>query len=1032
MGGTVDRVVGESVTAVFGVPRATDNDAERAVHAALAVQAALAGVSLPPRSLRAWRPSARVGIGTGRVFAGPAGVGREITVIGDAVNAAARLQQLADPGAVLIGGGTYRQVAGLFEVEPMVARSSGASVAASTDTFRVMRPAPQRLMATATDFFGLATELVGRSAEMLRVREALETVRSESRAALLTVTGPPGVGRSRILAELSSAVGKDGSASILSAQSSPLALETSYALVGALLGSAFHLRDDDAPDEIVRKLARGLRGLAGDRPTGGGAAALDRAELETLAGPVATLVGGEAMAERDPEAHGRPSDAAPSEGGGATKQRLAAAAARLLGAVVARRPLVILCDDLQWADDASLDLLDDLVLRLADQPLFVVCAARPDLYERRPHWGEGKAAHARLEIEPLARRHVEQMARDRLRMVGEVPSDFVRTLAERAEGSALILTETLHLLVDAGVVEPSVSGPWRIHETRLGALELPPTIQGIVQARLDRLDADARTALAQAAVVGKTFWLGAVAALRAADGDAHKSSVENALAELRQRRLVRVREASTLPGEQELVFAESATQEVAYASLSVRVRRVYHRAAASWLEQRARGDAAAALIAHQYDKGGDRRAAASHQARAGVHAMALGQNEQALRHLERARDIHDDAAGEAPLSDGESTASIFAEPGDARVASWRDRTRLRLDLGDVLRMLGRLDDAEAAYEEARVRVLRREARSAEPWQSSEALLWEARIDFRQALARKVRGKNQEARQLVERAIARANDAGTLDETPVMWALFAAIHRREGDLDACLAASLRGLRVCRGVLARDARFREAVSSLLVTLGGVFYSRGQLVRAERSYRQAARVVDERTQPQAASYALSDAGAVRFARGDFAGARELFLASLKLKERQGDLAAIAIARSNVAEVALCLGDVDAADKQAREAVRIARQVDARADLPDMLKNAARASLAKGDVPAALAACTEALALAEVGGGRVYLADVAEALAEICVAAGQRDRDAAVAAARALEAALAAHGDIERVAACAARCRERIAPLLTAVTGG
>jgi tetratricopeptide (TPR) repeat protein len=315
--------------------------------------------------------------------------------------------------------------------------------------------------------------------------------------------------------------------------------------------------------------------------------------------------------------------------------------------------------------------------------------------------------------------------------------------------------------------------------------------------------------------------------------------------------------------------------------------------------------------------------------------------------------------------------------------------------------MGRLEEADLTYEEARVRVLTREARAGESWQPAEIGLWQARIDFRLALGRKVRGEIDAARTLAERAIAAAAESGHTAETPAMWALLAGIHRRAGDLPGAYAASLRGLRVCRGVLARDDRLGEAICSLLITLGGVFYSRRQLVRAERTYRQAARFVDERVHPQAASYALGDAGAVRFARGDMAGARELFARAMRLQERQGDLHAAAVARSNLAEVELARGEVATALAHALGAVKVARRLDARADLPDMLRNLARASLQSGDPTAALDAGVEALQLARLGGGRVYLAEVTRTLREVCAGAATALPERAAAVLAELDAA-------------------------------
>jgi predicted ATPase len=329
--------------------------------------------------------------------------------------------------------------------------------------------------------------------------------------------------------------------------------------------------------------------------------------------------------------------------------------------------MMIVCDDVQWADDATLDLLDELVVRGEGLPLCVVCAARPDLYERRPRWGAERETCVRIEVVPLGGQHVEEMIRDRLRRVPELKPELLHLLAERAEGNPRTLEETLHLLVDAGVIDTH-GDTWRVHEAELGTLTLPAAVQGLIQARLDRLDADARSALAQAAVVGRTFWEGAVERLRQAvpQGQSPRSS-QLILAELQdldppfsvrredsastaqllerlcERQLIRQCSPATFAGEREYVFLEQSTCEVAYQMLSLKVRRRIHLLVAEWIEQHAPGDAGAALLAHHYDRGGHLRAAAAAYTRAAAYATAVGESAEALRFFTRVRELHDES-----------------------------------------------------------------------------------------------------------------------------------------------------------------------------------------------------------------------------------------------------------------------------------------------------------------------------------------------------------------------------------------------------
>lgn len=968
LGGYVDRRGGDGAIGVFGALRADEGDAERAVHAALRLQAALAKIR-PPRGARAVQPSARVGISTGRVFAEVASgaEGEGFTVTGEAVTAASRLQQAAALGAILISRDTSRQIAGRFNVEPLppvVAPGQGEPIPA----FRVLGPVSVRHSLFPQDFHGLDTKLVGRGAERQRLLDALDALVQERRAAHVTLVGPPGVGRSRMLAEIVSCITVMEPIFILSvAQGSTLAASTSYGLVAALIRGCFRIPEGAPPEVILHRLRRGVRFLrarmarqerGAERPPVSDVLEAPRAaptsnDLDDALIQIAGLLD----TQKASPAPGR--WITPDLDGSAMKHRLVAAVACLVRFAAALSPVVVLCDDAQWVDDASLDLLDEIVFRVEDLPVLVVCAARPDLYERRPHWGEGKATHRRVDLAPLEHRHVEEMIRDRLRRVRHLSPRFVRAVADRAEGNPFIVDETLRFLMDAGVIEvPGDGGAWIVHERGLGALTLPTTVQGIVQARLDRLDPPARAFLARAAVVGKTFWEGIVEDLiRKGRRAASSPKTAEIIAVLRERQLVRVRETTTFPGERERVFAESATHEVAYETLPAKVRRPLHLLVAGWLKERAPGSAHAALLALHYDLGGDVRAATEAYERAAAHASSLGQNAEALRHLLRACELHDELQEEAP---GEEAPHV----------SWRDQVRVRLDLGDVLRCLGRLDEAEAAYAKARAGIL-----AGDP----EALRWEARADFRLSLSLKVRGSTAAARALVERALALAKEGGIPEETPAMYALLTFLYRRERKPVESWRTGIEGLRVCRALRRQDDRSWEIAARALLGLAPVLYTRKRWIAAERTYRQAARIAARAGDLDLLGRALNGVAVSLFARGDYAGARAPFLESLRAKQKAGDLHQIAVAYSNVAELAIAMGDYTAALDHIRRSVHLAEQIHAESDLGEIYRNLGAALLGLGQADAAIDACLHALQIAEKA-APLYLPGIVETLAKAC----------------------------------------------------
>jgi class 3 adenylate cyclase/tetratricopeptide (TPR) repeat protein len=965
LGGHVERYVGDALIAVFGFERASDDDAERAVLAALDMQRIVAGLGLPQRVLGAFRFRLTIGIEVGRIFVGQPARG-SASITGEPVNVAARLQAAARDGTVLVGRDACRLVAGAFVIERVgpVARPHARE---PLGAFWVVGLAPPRHGLATPAFHGLDTGFFGRGPELARLDELFETVLEERCARLVTLVGNPGLGKSRLLSELAPRVA--GRALLWTLQAGMLSARRG-GTIAAFLRAPFHIHEDDPPEVIDHKLRRLVRRL---RERGNPARETRASTRPPLDSEEIVTVLGRALAARAPmDEPSVVSDEAVSQG----RQRLAAAVAALLASAGAA---VLLCDDIHNLDGALLALLDDIVLRLHDAPFLVLCSARPTLYEKHPLWGEGKPAHARLDLEPLPRRHLEQIVRDRLRHVGSVPEALVRRLCDHAEGSPLALEETLHLLVDAGLLEPREHGAWTLHDGAVGELGLPATVQGIAQARIDRLSAEERETLVRAAVVGRTFWDGAVLELCA---DAPALDAAAALERLRSRGMVRARDTSVFPGEREYVFSEASVHRVAYEALSLKLRRRLHHLAAGWLEPRS-SDAGAALLARHAELAGDLAGAARAYERAGRNAAALAQHESAVDCFGHAARIEERtrSGAEEPVS---ATMPLPLEsPSESRVLSWRERARLQLALGDVLRRAGRVEEAERSYAEARERVLVEERRTDDDLDVAEAAAWLARVEHRVALVKQVRGDLEQAQALVESALARAPAAALFEEVPAMWALSAALHSRRQALDACLAASLRGLRVCRAIHRRDDRFRASVSELMVTLGSVFFRRRKLVQAARCYAQAARFVDARVDPYQASRALNNLAATRFLQSEIAAAREAFGRVLELSERSGDLAMTMTAHSNLAESESRLGRPEAARRHARTAVRLGEHMGATGDLPEIHRNLAESARALGAHDEAVAAARRALELGRAEAGRVYLAGVAETVARVCAAA-------------------------------------------------
>jgi serine/threonine protein kinase/tetratricopeptide (TPR) repeat protein len=980
LGGAVERVLVDGMMAYFGLYEDSATAAERAIHAALRCQRELAELATKMGLASDLAPAVRAGISTGKLFVSPEQVtgGYKLHAIGAPVKLAGRLQQTAAEGELLVDRDTYRQVSGRFVAEQL---PPPVGQTASQGAYRITGPSESKHaldMEGTREFYGRFTRLVGRVAEMDALLGAAASASEDRRPQLVTAVGPPGIGTSRLLVEVADELSRRQWL-VLSATGSVLKERAGNALVATVLRSAFHIHDDDGADVVGSKLRRGLREIQertksdSDLPPPVVATnrLLDEVDDDEIVEQMMKLLG--RGADR--------SEATSSEDeASAVKNQLAASLATLLSR--SRAPVAIVCDDVHWADESSLLLLDDLCVRLSGSPVFILLGAQPELLERFPGWGEGAQHHQRLSIQPLGRRHLEEMVRDRLQRVAALSAESVRRLAEHAEGSPLALVETLHLLIDTGSIDTQTD-EWIFHAERASLVELPTTVMGVVQARLDRLASPARLLLARAAVVGPAFWDGLLAVL---DPDSDlQADLQPLLGILRDRGLVRARASSTFPDQREYVFAESATHRVAYEMLGRKDRRRLHALVARWLEPRLSPDAGAALIAHHYENAADLGRALVAYRRAGTSAASLGQNAEARDSLERACRIDEWMAGDGEPTAG--TAELYQAWGrsDAERPPWPDRVGLRAELGDVLRRMGHFDLAEQSYRRAESLVP--ESDRPKTGDIEEVPRWRARLFYRIAVLRKLQGRTDVALAEIDDALAEAQFGDVGEEEAEMWALAASLHRRERRYDACRDACLRGLRKCRRMPQHGSRWRQAVSKLLNALGGMLQAQGRLVSAHRCYTQAVRITNERRNPDQASRALNNVGAVRYAQGDLHEARTCFREALKLAERSGDSWVKTTLLANVGEVELALGRNETALDYLGAARKLSTELRASIDLAEINRNLARAHGGLGAFDAALRHADEALRIADGDASQAYRAGVLLTAADTSAAALSSD---------------------------------------------
>lgn len=529
-GGTIEKFAGDAVMAAFGAPAALEDHAERALHAALAMRRRLA--ELFGGELRL-----RIGVNTGEMVVGAA---REESsfVSGDAVNVGARLEQAAEPGEVLTGERTVAAVQGAFEFGPartVEAKGKPEGVAARPllRALSLMRP---------RGFGGLDRVFVGRDAELDALRGAYEGAVATAAPRLVAVVGDAGAGKTTVVRELWQWLSAREPAPLLRAgRCLPYGHAVTYWPLAEILREQFDLGEDASPAALLERLgSRRILGLTFGLDVAG--------DLHPLA----------------------------------ARDRLQEAWIELVEELAAEQPVVLLVEDVHWAEEPLLALLDRLHEDVRG-PLLLVCTGRPELLERRGAW-----LRDAVSFEPLPGAAMRELV-ERL-LGGAAPAWVAPLVAERAEGNPFYAEEHVRALIDRGLLRRTPTG-WE--GERPERPSLPDSVRALVAARIDLLGEDERAALQGAAVVGRAFWSGPLYELL--DG------AEPDLRRLEERDFVRRRAGSTLPGEREYVFKHALVREVAYESLSRAARASFHARFAEWLEARPEtGDARAALLAHHY------------------------------------------------------------------------------------------------------------------------------------------------------------------------------------------------------------------------------------------------------------------------------------------------------------------------------------------------------------------------------------------------------------------------------------------------
>jgi len=641
-GGTVEKFIGDAVMAVFGIPSLHEDDALRAVRAAAEIRERLAALNAELGAQRGIAIRFRTGVNTGEVVAGDPASGQTL-VTGDAVNTAARLEQAATPGEIVIGPLTYQLVRDAVEVEQLEALSLKGK-AQPLPAYRLIRVTP----GAAGHARRLDAPLVGREAELARLQAAFGEAVAERRGELVTVLGAAGVGKSRLLTEFAASLA--GRARLLTGRCLPYGEGITYWPIAEVVRAAAGIEEADNREAAI-------------------------ARLQALA---ATAPEASVVAERVAQAIGLAAGSAPAE-------EIFWAVRKLLETLARSQPLVIEFDDIQWAEDAFLDLVEHLLTLAHDAPLLLVCPARPELLERRPGWGSGWPQAITLRLEPLGAESAGQLI-DQLPGGTALPAALRTRILDAAEGNPLVVEEMLGMLADEGHLQLAMDGSWRASGD-LEEVHLPPTIAALLAARLDQLAPGERGLAQRASVLGQSFEQAALVELQPAG---QLGGLSRDLLALVRKELIRP-DRSILSAGDAYRFRHILIRDAAYDALPKAERADLHARFADWLERVSgdRGEEYQEIMGY-------------HLEQAHVYRIDLGLLDPTTTALGERAASQLGAAGlrAHERADWASAANLLARAAALLPPADPKRVAFLPQLGDTLGMLARFEDARAAISEA--------------------------------------------------------------------------------------------------------------------------------------------------------------------------------------------------------------------------------------------------------------------------------------------------------------------------------------------
>lgn len=914
-GGRIDKHIGDAVMALFGTPVAREDDPEHAIRAALQIQGEVQkwkkefASSIPNQPSQTRNIQLRIGINTGPALLGTVGTIGEYTAIGNTVNLASRLQAAAPTGGILISHDTYQHVRGVFEVtvlEPITVK--GKSEPIRVYTIDGLRPRSFRMTTRGVE--GIETRTIGREEELAKLKTAFEQTAGQCRVHLVNIVAEAGTGKSRLLYEF---------AKWLEIQKSPIQLfkgratqenaQIPYALLRDLFSSSFDIQDNDRAITARQKLKRGILDYIGDRKTTnhytpfiGHLIGLDYSTSPHLRGIL-----GDAQQIRELAFH---------------------YITQFFAEITSEQTAVIFLEDIHWADRGSLDFFDHLMKVKPDLPLLMIGLTRSTLFEQRPEWGTGEVETLRLDLLPLSEENCRRLVEEILQKVPAIPKALTDLIVAKADGSPFYVEELIKVLIDKGVILRG-EAQWQVKMERLSALNVPDTLTGLLQARLDSLNSHARETLQQASVMGRIFSTYVVEHMQNPEAQTAERSVPvtDRLGILRAKELI-FQYGDPAPSKiPEFIFKSAILHNVTYESVLLRLRPLYHLQVAESLIGIGgeRINEYAGRVGEHYERAGDLRKAAEWYARAGRQAQDTYETDAAAGYYQKALNF---------LSETTDSAHLL------------QRIEIYSRLGEVWNWQARYTDAAEAF----MAMLPLAEKHQDLVAQSRAL---------QGLASSLsyQGDHRAALEHAIQAESLARSTNTRKE--IAKALFSQglARYRLGESRAALSLGEQAV-----AIAFELNDLNEMGRSLNLLGAAHYVLGQYAQAEKDWQEALKFFQKLNNKQQGMLLLSNLGVIADARGDYETAFQRYHDALEIAREIGNRDGEILFLTNRGGEQVALKNFAAAEEDLRKAIELAG-INGSWCLPNTYYYHAEALIGLGKYETAFYSARQALALGQEG---------------------------------------------------------------------